>query len=67
LRDRPEILDEGCALVKKSGALAACRAEAIQAVEEAWQDLSLHLPPTRAKLMLRLFISKLLNSREIGN
>jgi geranylgeranyl pyrophosphate synthase len=67
LRGRPEVLAEGCGLVRKSGALAACRADALSAVEEAWQGMSSCLPPTRAKLMLRLFIAKLLHSREIGN
>jgi geranylgeranyl pyrophosphate synthase len=67
LRSHPETLAEGCGLVRKSGALSACRAEALGAVEKAWQDMSRYLPPTRAKLILRLFIAKLLNSKKIAN
>ena len=67
LRARPDMQAEGCKLVRKSGALTACRVDAHRAVEEAWRDISRYLPPTRPKLMLRLLIAKLLSSRELGN
>ena len=55
LRKNPEFLSEGIGLVRKSGALAACRKEARIMVEEGWRAFSPLIPPSEHKLMLRLF------------
>lgn len=61
LRQDPHTLDEGIALIRKSGTLSACRAEAHTMADKAWAALSRNVPPSEAKVMLRLFTQNLLN------
>jgi len=49
LRQTPEAIAEGVALVRASGALDVCRAEARAIVEAAWRALSQVVPPLRAQ------------------
>ena len=49
LRKDPEILQDGCALVRKSGSPDACRTEAIAMVDLAWQTYSKKKSPIRAE------------------
>jgi geranylgeranyl pyrophosphate synthase len=63
LRKNPVFLSEGIGLVRKSGALAACRKEARTLVEEAWCAFSPLIPPSEHKLMLRLFSRTLIAGR----
>ncbi|MDD1681761.1 MAG: polyprenyl synthetase family protein [Methanoregula sp.] len=55
VRQRAEFQEEGIALVRKSGALEQCRAEAVAMVDEAWHLFSLEIPPSEPKVMLRVF------------
>lgn len=66
LRKDPAILEEGCALVQKSGSLEACRTEAIAMVDQAWQVFSEKIPPSEPKIMLRLFSRNLVNQTGPG-
>ncbi len=50
---------EGIALVERSGALAACMAEAKQLAESDWPSFRATLPHSQARIMLRLFVSNL--------
>lgn len=54
LRNHPDTLAEGIGLVRNSGAPASCCREARALVEEQWQRLSAHLPPSEPKLILRV-------------
>jgi hypothetical protein len=63
LRTDPESLLEGIGLVRKSGALAACRKEARTLVEEGWSAFSRLILPSEHKLMLRLFSRTLIAGR----
>lgn len=62
VREQPAFQEEGIALVRKSGALEQCRAEAVAMVDEAWHTFSGIIPPTEAKVMLRLFSKNLVQS-----
>ncbi|PKL65177.1 MAG: hypothetical protein CVV32_04065 [Methanomicrobiales archaeon HGW-Methanomicrobiales-3] len=61
LRQDPHTLDEGIALVRKSGTLSACRAEAHMMTARAWVEFSQIVPPSEPKVMLRLFTKNLLD------
>ncbi len=61
LRQDPQTLHEGIALVQKSGSLAQCRAEALTMADGAWEKFSRIVPPSDPKVMLRLFTQNLLN------
>jgi geranylgeranyl pyrophosphate synthase/predicted secreted hydrolase len=52
--------EEGIALVRKSGALGQCRAEAQAMVDESWRTFSKAVPPSEPKVMLRLFVKNLI-------
>jgi geranylgeranyl diphosphate synthase type I len=64
LRKDPEVLDEGIALIRKSGTLTKCRTEALAMAERAWGDFSRQVPPSEPKVMLRHFAQNLLNHTE---
>ena len=49
LREDPALVEEGCALVRKSGSPDACRTEAIAMVDLAWQTYSKKKSPIRAE------------------
>jgi geranylgeranyl diphosphate synthase type I len=66
LRKKPEILAEGIGLVRKSGALDACRKEARALVDAGWHDFSPGIRPSEHKLMLRLFSHTLIDERRKG-
>jgi geranylgeranyl pyrophosphate synthase/predicted secreted hydrolase len=61
LRQDPQTLNEGIALVRKSGSLAECRTEALAMTDRAWRDFSRIVPPSEPKVMLRLFSQNLLD------
>lgn len=63
LRSDPEHLAEGYGLIRKSGALGACRNEARAMVEEGWRSFSCCIPPSEHKLMLRLFSKTLMDNK----
>lgn len=54
-------LAEGIALVERSGALEAARADAKALVEADWPSFAAALPPTQSKIMLRVFVTNLLS------
>jgi geranylgeranyl pyrophosphate synthase len=64
VRQHKEFQEEGIALVRKSGALEACRTEAVAMLDEAWQIFSGNVPPSEHKVMLRLFTKNLIHPRE---
>jgi geranylgeranyl pyrophosphate synthase len=66
LRLLPESQNEGMDLVRKSGALEQCRAEAGAMMDDAWRIFSRVVPPSEAKLMLRLFSKNLIQSPKSG-
>lgn len=61
LRQDPGVMEEGITLVRKSGSLAKCRAEALAMADLAWLDFSQKIPPSEPKVMLRLFAQNLLD------
>lgn len=61
LREDPAALAGGIALVRRSGAVESCTREAVEMIEEAWQEFSVHIPPSPAKLMLRVVAANLLH------
>ncbi|WP_214020243.1 polyprenyl synthetase family protein [Methanoculleus sp.] len=60
LREDEAVLAEGIALVRKSGAVERCTEEAVGMIEEAWKQFSGHIPPSPAKLMLRVVCANLI-------
>jgi geranylgeranyl pyrophosphate synthase/predicted secreted hydrolase len=52
---------EGLFLVKKSGAVQVCMQEAIAMMEFEWHALSLLLPPSGPKVLLRAFCHRMLS------
>jgi geranylgeranyl pyrophosphate synthase len=66
LRQDPRVIEEGIALVRKSGSLAACRTEALAMADQAWRDFSRKIPPSEPKVMLRLFAQNLLDHTGSG-
>ncbi len=52
--------EEGMALVRGSGALEFCRAEALRLTDEGWVPLARRLPATEAKILLRAMCRKVL-------
>lgn len=60
LREDEAVLAEGIALVRKSGAVESCTQEAVEMIEEAWKQFSCHIPPSPAKLMLRVVCANLI-------
>ncbi len=61
VRRSPEGLAEGIDLIRRSGALEACRSRADQLVEESWGVVSDHLEPSEAKILLRALWGALLD------
>ena len=59
-RAGPAGREEGMALVRGSGALAFCRAEALRLTDEGWAPMARRLPPTEAKILLRAMCRKVL-------
>ena len=49
----------GVRIIRESGALETCREHAQAMVRERWAELSKHLQPSEAKVMLRLLCTKL--------
>lgn len=64
LRANDAVVAEGIEVVRRSGAVAACKNEAARMVEEEWKNLSKHLPPSEAKQMLRVLWTFLLDSAD---
>ena len=62
LRNDARAHQEGVDLVRRSGALDACRSEAQTMVQDGWRRLSEHLPPSDAKSMLRVLCLALLGN-----
>ena len=61
LRKDRGALREGIELVRRSGALDACRREAVSMFEAEWDRLSQVVPPSEAKVMLRMLCANLLH------
>ncbi|KUG20542.1 MAG: polyprenyl synthetase family protein [Methanomicrobiaceae archaeon] len=61
LREDEAVLAEGIALVKRSGALESCTQEAMDMIGEAWEQFSRFVPPSPAKLMLRVVCANLIH------
>ena len=59
-RPAPERLAEGLALVRRSGALEACRQAGARRIGRAWNEFDAHLPPGRARDLLRCLCDKLM-------
>jgi len=59
---RAEALHEAAQLVRQSGALEACRQEAIGIMEDGWQRLSVAIPPSEPKSLLRALCLALLQA-----
>jgi len=64
VRQHHKIQEEGIALVRKSGALEKCRAEAAAMVDDAWCIFSQNVPPSEHKVMLRLFSKNLIQPQK---
>jgi len=64
LRQQAPALAEGIELIRQSGALESCRLEARKLVEDQWQRLSAHLPPSESKTMLRVLYRFILSLGE---
>jgi geranylgeranyl pyrophosphate synthase len=60
-RNQPSVLAEGVKLVRKSGALQACGAEASSMLAREWERLSEVLAPSEAKTTLRMLCTGLLD------
>ena len=60
LRAGDDAVAEAVRLILGSGALEKCQQEARSMVEAEWRNLSLHLPPSEAKQMLRVLWTFLL-------
>jgi len=50
--DDDAILEEGIGLIERSGAVAACRAEAWERFVKAWADMERALPPTPSRTLV---------------
>ncbi|MBZ0217350.1 MAG: polyprenyl synthetase family protein, partial [Fimbriimonadaceae bacterium] len=61
IRNSEPGLRRGIELVERSGALKACRAEAKALVETEWQTFSNVLPQSQSKILIRLFLTNLLD------
>lgn len=66
LRQDQRVREEGMRLVRKSGSLAKCRKEARGMADLAWRDFSRKVPPSKPKVMLRLFTQNLLDHTGSG-
>jgi geranylgeranyl pyrophosphate synthase len=60
-RRLPPALDEGVALVHRSGALDACRDESRAMVDQAWDAFSSRIRPSGPKVMLHTMCLKLID------
>ena len=60
LRSKSCLNSEAIDLVQRSGALAVCRREAQEMIEEQWKRFSAHVPPSEPKTMLRVLWTFLL-------
>lgn len=56
----PRVVEEGLSLVRKSGAVEACRKEVEERHARAWRGFSPCIPASEAKVMLRAFSKKML-------
>lgn len=61
LRRDSAAIDEGIRLIRASGALAACQAEARAIFDQAWNNLACLLPDSEAKARLHPFFFKVLD------
>ncbi len=61
VRQSPEGLAEGIDLIRRSGALEACRSRADRLVEDSWGAVSDHLEPSESKILLRALWGALLD------
>ena len=61
LRQSSPSLNEGIELIRRSGALKSCEADARRMLEKEWRNLSKVLPPSEPKTMLRVFWSFMLD------
>lgn len=57
-RNDPVLLQEGIDLVRLSGALEACRDEASDMIEQAWERFAVSVRPSQAKIMLHAMCLK---------
>jgi geranylgeranyl pyrophosphate synthase len=64
LRQSSPSLNEGIELIRRSGALKSCEADARRMLEKEWRNLSKVLPPSEHKTMLRVLWSFVL---ELGD
>jgi geranylgeranyl pyrophosphate synthase len=60
-RHEPPILDEGVALVHRSGALDACRDLSREMVDRAWEGFNGRIRPSGPKVMLHAMCLKLID------
>ena len=60
-RQRSEDLETAIDLVKRSGALTACREEALEMVETSWKEVRPHFRPSEAKVRLTLLYKDLMD------
>lgn len=61
LRKEPQCLEEAVLMVRASGALEKCHQKAEEMIDATWKDFSRAARHNDAKIMLRMFISALLN------
>ena len=61
LRQRGEEREAAIDLVKRSGALAACRDEALAMVDKSWKEVRSYLVPSEARVMLALLYKDLMD------
>ncbi len=61
LRQRSEELETAIDLVKRSGALTACRDEALAMVDKSWKEVRPYLRPSEARVMLTLLYKDLMD------
>lgn len=61
LRRSPDGQAEGIELVRRSGALDACRTRAMEIVEPSWREASEHLASSESKIVLRALWGALLD------
>ena len=60
MRDDPEQIEAGLALVRNSGMLEECRRQAFEMLESEWARLERVLPSSLAKILLKLMCDKLI-------
>lgn len=61
LRRQQPIVEQGIALIERSGALESCRTQARSMTEDAWRILAPRIPPSEPKILLHAMCRKLLD------